>query len=420
MRLPHKEPRCFFRKRSRKRKNLLFSPDHLVDDADVGLDDLHDLVGDVFVGVVGDGDGAAVLFLTDHLNRGIDGLKQSFRVDAGEDEACLVERLGAFGGGADADGGERVSDRGEERGFLGERAGIGHDTGGVHLQAVVIVESERFVLNYAAVELESRGFEAFSASRVAGIQNRHVVFFRHPIDCCEEAEEISVIVDIFLTVRGEQDVFAFFKAEPLMDVGGHDLVEIRVQDFGHRRTGDVGAFLRQAAVGEVAPGVFGVRQIDVADDVDDAAVGLLGQALVLAAVSGLHVEDRDVQAFRADHGKTAVGVAEYEHGVRPDLDHQLVGTRDDIAHSLAEVISNCIEVDFRFCKLKIFEENAVQRVVVILSGVGKNYVEILAAFLDHGGETDDFRARADDDQKFQFSVVFPGRFVIHVSDLFNE
>ena len=119
MRLPHKEPRCFFRKRSRKRKNLLFSPDHLVDDADVGLDDLHDLVGDVFVGVVGDGDGAAIFLLADHLDRGIDGLKQSLRVDAGEDETRLVERLGAFGGGADADGGEGMTDGGEEGGFLG-------------------------------------------------------------------------------------------------------------------------------------------------------------------------------------------------------------------------------------------------------------------------------------------------------------
>ena len=132
-----------------------FSPDHRVDDANVGLDDLHDLVGDVFVGVVGDGDGAAIFLLADHLDRGVDRLKQTFRVDAGEDETRLIERLGAFGGGADADGGERVSDRGEKRGFLGERAGIGHDTRGVHLQAVVIVESERFVPDHAAVELKS-------------------------------------------------------------------------------------------------------------------------------------------------------------------------------------------------------------------------------------------------------------------------
>ena len=161
---------------------LLFSPNHFIDDADVRLDDLDDLVGDVFVGVVRDRNRAAVLFLTDHLNGDVDCLKQAFRVDAGEDEACLIKCFGTFCGGADADGGERVSDRGKERGFLWKRARIGHDTSGVHLEAVIIVKSERFVLDHAAVEFETGEFEAFSASGVAGIEDRHVVLFRHLID----------------------------------------------------------------------------------------------------------------------------------------------------------------------------------------------------------------------------------------------
>ena len=93
---------------------LLFSPDHFVDDADIGLDDFHDLVGDVFVPVIRDGDGASVLFLADHLDGGVDRLQKAFCIDAGENEAGFVERLGAFRGGADTDGGERVSNRGEE------------------------------------------------------------------------------------------------------------------------------------------------------------------------------------------------------------------------------------------------------------------------------------------------------------------
>lgn len=77
-------------------KQLLFPPNHFIDDADIGLDDLHDLIGNVFVGVVGDGDRAAVLFLANHLDGGIDGLKESFRVDAGEDEAGFIECFWAF------------------------------------------------------------------------------------------------------------------------------------------------------------------------------------------------------------------------------------------------------------------------------------------------------------------------------------
>ena len=61
--------------------------------------------------------------------------------------------------------------------------------------------------------------------------------------------------------------------------------------FGHGAAGDVGALLGEAGVGQVAAGVLAVGHVDVGDDVHDAAVGLLGQALVLAAVARLHVEE---------------------------------------------------------------------------------------------------------------------------------
>ena len=56
--------------------------------------------------------------------------------------------------------------------------------------------------------------------------------------------------------------------------------------------------------------MFGVRHIDVGDDIDDTAIRLFGETFVFAAVSGFHVEDRDMESLGADHGKTGVGVAE--------------------------------------------------------------------------------------------------------------
>jgi len=55
--------------------------------------------------------------------------------------------------------------------------------------------------------------------------------------------------------------------------------------------------------------MLGIGQVHVADHVHDAAVGLLGQALVLAAVARLHVEDGDMQALGRDGGEAAVRVA---------------------------------------------------------------------------------------------------------------
>lgn len=83
--------------------------------------------------------------------------------------------------------------------------------------------------------------------------------------------------------------------------------------------------------------MLGVGQVDVGDHVDDAAVGLLGQALVLAAVARLHVEDGDMQALGRDRGQAAVGVAQDQQRVGLDLDHELVGGRDDVADGLAQV-----------------------------------------------------------------------------------
>ena len=52
--------------------------------------------------------------------------------------------------------------------------------------------------------------------------------------------------------------------------------------------------------------MFGVSHVYIADDVHDAAVGLFGQAFILAAVACLHVEDWDVQALCGNGRKAAV------------------------------------------------------------------------------------------------------------------
>ena len=49
-----------------------FSPHHFVDDAGIGLNDLYDLGGYVFLYVVGNGDPIVAVFI--HGNRGFDGL----------------------------------------------------------------------------------------------------------------------------------------------------------------------------------------------------------------------------------------------------------------------------------------------------------------------------------------------------------
>lgn len=232
-----------------------------------------------------------------HCYGSVDGLQKRFFIDARKDEPCVVEALGALCRGADANSREGVADRGEEARFFGKRARVGNHGGGVHLKAVVVVEAERFMTDDAIVELEAGLLEAFAASRVATVENGHVIFLGNCINRVEQREEIFLGVDVFLAVGREQDVFAFFKSEALVYVARLDFLEVLMQNFCHWASGDVGALFGEAAVGEVAAGVLAVAEVYIGYDVDYASVCLFGEALVLAAVSCFHVEDWNVEAF---------------------------------------------------------------------------------------------------------------------------
>ena len=395
-------------------KLLSFSPHHLVDDAGVALDNLHNLGRDVFFDVVGHGD--AVVAVGIHRHCGIDCLQEGLFVDACDKETCLVERFGAFRAGADANCRERVADACEKGAFFGERAAVAHDGECVHLQAVVVVESERFMLNHALVELKARGGETVTAARVAAVKNRHIILFGHLVDGGKEARKVLLGVDVFFAVGAEQNVLTFFEAEAGVNVARFDLREILVQDFGHGATRNVRAFLGQAAVSEIAAGMFGVGHVHVADDVHDAAVGLFGQAFVLAAVACFHVENRDVQTLCGNGRKAAVGVAENQQSIGFASNHKLVAAIDDVTDGCAKVIAHGIHVDFRILEAQILEEHAVQVVIVVLAGMRENAIKVLAALVDNCREADDFGARTHDNQKFQLAVV--GEFHITVISLY--
>lgn len=383
---------------------IILPPHHLVHDGGVALDDLDHLGGHGLVGVVGDGRlGQRPLRV--ELDGGVDGLQQAALADAGEREAGLVQRLGALGGGADAHRRERAPDAREEAGLLGQGAGVGNHREGVHLQAVVVVEAHGLVHAHARVQLKARGLQALAGARVAGVQDRHVVLLGQRVDRSEQAREVRLGVDVFLSVGGEQHVALGLQAELGQDVRGLDLVQVGAQDLRHGRPRDVGALRGAAGVLEVAAGVLGVGQVDVGDHVDDAAVGLLGQALVLAAVAGLHMEDGDVEPLGRDGGQAAVGVAQDQQGVGLDLHHELIARGDDVAHGLAEVRAHGVQVDVGVVKRQVAEEDAVERVVVVLTGVSQQAVEMAAALLDNLGQADDLGARTHDDQELQAAVV---------------
>ena len=321
------------------------------------------------------------------------------RIDACQDETSLVQSLGALGGGADAHRRERVPHAGEEAALLGQSAGIRDHGEGVHLQAVVVVEAQRLMLDHPLVQLETGLLQTFFAAGMAAVQHGHVVLLRHFIDGSKEAYEVLLRVDVLLPVGGEQNVLALFQSQAGVDVAGFDFLQILVEHFGHGAAGDVGALLGQTVLRQVTAGVLRIAQVHVGNNVHDAAVGLLRKALVLAAVAGFHVEDGDVQPLGADDAEAGVGVPQHQDGVGLQVYHQIVAFGDDVPHGLAQGVPHCIQVDVRGGQLQVVEEHTVEVIVVVLAGVGQEGIEILPALGDDRGQADNLRPGTHDDEK---------------------
>ena len=93
--------------------------------------------------------------------------------------------------------------------------------------------------------------------------------------------------------------------------------------------------------------MLGVGHVHVADDIDDTAVGLFGQALVLTAIASFHVEDRNMQALGTDDTETGVGVAQDQYCVGVHFYHQLITFGNNIAHGLAQVVTYSLHIHIR-------------------------------------------------------------------------
>ena len=65
------------------------------------------------------------------------------------------------------------------------------------------------MLDDAWVQLEARSGETITATRVAGIEDRHIILLSHSVDGVEQTQEVLFGIDVFLAVCAEQDVLSF-------------------------------------------------------------------------------------------------------------------------------------------------------------------------------------------------------------------
>ena len=133
--------------------SLKLPPHHLIHYPNIALNDLHDLRADILIYIIRHRN--TVTAIPAEFHSSIDCLEERLGVDAGDDEVGFVNRLRTLGAGAYADCRERMSHRCKERRLLWEGATVADYSKSIHLQAIVIVESKRFMLNHSRIKLKS-------------------------------------------------------------------------------------------------------------------------------------------------------------------------------------------------------------------------------------------------------------------------
>ena len=312
-----------------------------------------------------------------------------------------------------------MTNRQIEAAFLGQRAGVGHDAEGVHLQAVVVMEAQRLMLNDALVELKAALLQPLAAARMAGVENRHIVLFRQSVDGGEQAQEVLFGVDVLLPVGGQQNILVLFQSQTLQHVAFLDLLQIHVQDFRHGRAGLVGALLGQTGICQILPGKLGIAHIHVRNHIHDAAISLLRQALILAAVAGLHVKQRNVQPLCADGGQAGVGIAQHQIALRLQLGQKLIAASQNIAAGHTQILANHRHKNVRaifpkgVLQFEILPKHGGKVSVPVLIVVDHAAVKIFPAALDNRSQSDNLRTGAAANHDLGTPVIFPFKIVFH-------
>ncbi len=231
----------------------------------------------------------------------------------------------------------------------------------------------------------------------------------------EQARKAGLVVDVLFAMQADGEVFLLLQFECFKNPGSFDLLCLRGQDLLHRRAG-LDDRLGADALGEqVAAGMLGVDEVDVAHVVDDAPVHFLWHALVERAVAGFHVEDGNLASLGGDRREAAVGVAEDQHHVGLVRRQGLVAAGDDVGDRLRSALGSGFEETVGLPQAEAVEEDLVQLVVVVLAGVHQHVLEGAVELGNDAGELDDLGPRAHDRHDLHASLwplrsaLVPGR-----------
>lgn len=254
---------------------------------------------------------------------------------------------------------------------------------GSDLETVVVVKAERVAEDHAVGGAPVwQCFKSLARARMCRDEDREPERVVDARQACEKGSQTLGRVDVLLPVRAHEEVFAFFEPLVRQDRRRVDAVAIGVQHLSHRRARLDDAARMKALGQQITSCMLGVYEIEVADMIDEPAVGLLWHVEVETSVARLHVVHRHLHAASHECCDARVRIPEHEKSVRSLGEDDVLHRRQGAAEHASETARVDSEHMVRLADPEILEEDLVQRVVVVLPRVHEDVLDRLVETSD--------------------------------------
>ena len=153
-------------------------------------------------------------------------------------------------------------------------------------------------------------------------------------------------------------------------------------------------------------GIFAIPPFGKVLDVNNRIVTILDPYGRTWNIDKVYLENDtilDPEVYNNDNFNTKV----VKNLVQKFIAEEDVRAIDDVPTGSTKVIAYSIHINLRVFQFEVVEKDTIEVVVVVLTSVSKNDIEILAAFIDDCGKADDLGTGADDDDQLQLAVVLP-------------
>ena len=185
------------------------------------------------------------------------------------------------------------------------------------------------------MELKPTLFNVLFAAWMGRINNRHPIMLRDIVDGGHQRHKILFVINILLTMCGKEDIFPLLQPQGLQNIASFNAIHMISQHFPHRRTSYENRLSVNPFRQKIAPGMLCIWEVNIRNMIHNLSIDHFTDVPIPAAVSSLHMENRDFQPFCGDRRQSRIRITQQQYGIRLFLLQYFIGFGDNIPHGFA-------------------------------------------------------------------------------------